>query len=101
MIIKIRAIRKFISKENKIYALQSLKILENTKYQSNVFQMAWACKEEEAMDIIGKHMGIMRLEKKKELSEIYSKLIFLRHGQNWTDVKWTTHWGVTFVTMWD
>ena len=53
------------------------------------------------MDIIGKHMGVMRLEKKKELSEIYAKLIFPQQGLNWTDVKWTTHWGVTFVTMWD
>ena len=63
--------------------------------------MAWASKEEEAMDIIGNHMGVIRLEKKKELSEIYAKLIFPHQGQNWTDVKWTTHWGVTFVTMWD
>ena len=38
--------------------------------------MAWASKEEEAMEIVGKHMGVMRLEKKKELSKIYSKLIF-------------------------
>ena len=53
------------------------------------------------MDIVGKHMRVMRLEKKKELSEIYSKLIFPQQGLNWTDVKWTTHWGVTFVTMWD
>ena len=53
--------------------------------------MAWASKEEEAMDIIGKHMGVMRLEKKKELSEIYAKLIFPQQGLNWTDVKWTTH----------
>ena len=63
--------------------------------------MAWASKEEEAMDIIGKHMGVMRLEKKKELSEIYAKLIFPRQGLNWMNVKWTTHWGVTFMTMWD
>ena len=63
--------------------------------------MTWASKEEEAMEISGKHMSIMRLKKKKELSEIYSKLIFPRQGQNWMDVKWTTHWGVTFVTMWD
>ena len=63
--------------------------------------MAWASKEEEAMDIIGNHMGVMRLEKKKELNEIYAKLIFPRQGLNWTDVKWTIHWGVTFVTMWD
>ena len=63
--------------------------------------MALESKEEETMDIVGKHMRVMRLEKKKELSEIYSKLIFPQQGLNWTDVKWTTHWGVTFVTMWD
>ena len=64
--------------------------------------MAWASKEEEAMDIIGnKHMQSMGLEKKRELSELYCKLIFPRQGHNWTDIKWTTHWGVTFVTMWD
>ena len=44
--------------------------------------MAWASKEEEAMDIIGKHMGVMRLEKKKVLSEIDSKFIFPRQRQN-------------------
>ena len=37
--------------------------------------MAYASKEEEAMDIIGKHMDVRKLEK-KELSEIYVKLIF-------------------------
>ena len=42
--------------------------------------MAWASKEEEAIDIIGKHMSVMRLEKKRELSEIYSKLIFPWQG---------------------
>ena len=63
--------------------------------------MAWTSLKEEAMDIIGKHMRVMKLEKKRELSEIYAKLIFSRQGQDWTDVKWTTQWGVTFVTMWD
>ena len=63
--------------------------------------MAWMSLEEEAMDAIGKHMRVMRLEKKREVSKLYSKLIFPKQGQNWTDVKWTTHWGVTFVTMWD
>ena len=53
------------------------------------------------MDIIGKHIRVMKLEKKRELSKIYSKLIFSCQGQNWMDVKWTTHWGVTFVTRWD
>ena len=42
--------------------------------------MAWVSLEEEAMDIIGKHMHIMRLEKKRELCEIYSKLILPRQG---------------------
>ena len=63
--------------------------------------MAWASKEDEFMDIVGKQMGVMSLAKKKELSESYSKHIFPQQGLNWTDVKWTTHWGVTFVTMWD
>ena len=63
--------------------------------------MAWASKEEEAMDIIGKHMQVMSLKKKRELNEIYSKLIFPKQGLDWTDVKWTTQWRVTFMTMWD
>ena len=44
--------------------------------------MAWTSLEEEAMDIIGKHMQVMRLDKKRELSEIYTKLIFPRQGQD-------------------
>ena len=63
--------------------------------------MAWESLEEEAMNIVSKHMHEMRTEKKKELGELYSRLIFPRQGQDWTNVKWNTHWGVTFVTMWD
>ena len=63
--------------------------------------MAWASKEDEVLDIVGKQMGVMSLEKKKKLSESYSKHIFPQQGLNWTDVQWTTHWGVTFVTLWD
>ena len=63
--------------------------------------MAWETCEEEAMNIVRKHMHKMRIEKKKKISELYSRHFFPRQGQNWTDVKWTTHWGVTFVTMWD
>ena len=44
--------------------------------------MAWTFKEEEAMDIIGKHMQVLRLEKKRELNKLYSKLIFPQQGQN-------------------
>ena len=46
-------------------------------------------------------MREMRAKKKKELIELYSRLIFPKQGQDWTDVKWVTHWGVAFVTMWD
>ena len=63
--------------------------------------MAWETHEEEAMNIVFRHMRKMRIEKKKEINELYSRHLFPRQGQNWTDVKWTTHWGVAFVTMWD
>ena len=63
--------------------------------------MAWKTCEEEATNIVSKHMRKMRVEKKKEISELYSWHLFPRQGQNLTNVKWTTHWGVTFVTMWD
>ena len=63
--------------------------------------MAWASKEDEFLDIAGHQMRVMSFERKRELSESYSKHIFPQQGLNWTDVQWTTHWGVTFVTMWD
>lgn len=47
------------------------------------------------------HMGIMREDKKRELNELYSQLIFLELGNVWSIVKWTTLCGVMFVTMWD
>ena len=63
--------------------------------------MAWASKEEEAMNLVHKHMGVMKVNKKRELNELYTRLIFPLQGNGWADVKWVTHWGVTFVTMWD
>ena len=64
--------------------------------------MAWeTCKEEAMNVVINKHMHKMRIEKKKEINEFLSQHLFPRQGQNWTNVKWTTHWGVTFVAMWD
>ena len=42
--------------------------------------MAWESCEEEAMNIVNKHMREMRTEKKKELNELYSWLIFPRQG---------------------
>ena len=45
--------------------------------------MAWESHEEEAMDVVSKHMRVMRIEKKKGLSELYSRLIFPRQGQDY------------------
>ena len=52
------------------------------KTQPNVFKMAWTSLEEEAMEVIGKYMRVMRLERKRELSELYARLIFPRQGQD-------------------
>ena len=43
--------------------------------------------EEEAMNIVSKHMRKMRIEKKKEINELFSQHLFPRQGQKWTDVK--------------
>ena len=53
------------------------------------------------MNLVHQHMGVMKVDKKRELSELYARLIFPLQGNGWTDVKWVTHWGVTFVRMWD
>ena len=61
------------------------------------------------MSIVCQYMGVMKEEKKRELSEIYSQLIFPKKENEWSmeirtawdNVKWTTLYGVTFVTMWD
>ena len=44
--------------------------------------MAWESSEEEATNVVSKHMQEMRIEKKKELNELYSQLIFPRQGQD-------------------
>ena len=54
-------------------------------------------------------MMMLEEEKKRELSEIYSQLIFpkkenewsMEIGIAWDNVKWNTLYGVMFVTMWD
>ena len=48
------------------------------------FQMAWTSKEEEAMSIVCQYMGVMKEEKKRELSEIYSQLIFPKKENEWS-----------------
>ena len=63
--------------------------------------MAWESNEEQAMLVVKDHIKVTDEKKKLELSELYTKLIFPLQGNLWTDVKWTTKWGVTFVTMWD
>ena len=63
--------------------------------------MAWASQEEEDLHHIGQHMGVMEVEKRRELSDLYTRLIFPRQNHTWSDIKWTTLWGVTFITIWD
>ena len=40
--------------------------------------MAWATKEEEALEVLVQHMRVMDEEKKEELSDLYTCLIFSR-----------------------
>ena len=53
------------------------------------------------MNLVCQHMRVMEVNKKRELSELYTRLIFPLQGNGWDDDKWITHCGVTFVTMWD
>ena len=64
------------------------------------FQMAWANKEEDAIEIVIQHMRVMDEDSKEELCNLYTCLIFPRQNHTWDDIKWTNIWGVTFVTMW-
>lgn len=53
------------------------------------------------MFFIRLHMSVMPIEKKKELSEIYSHFIFPNQGNVKNDIQWNKHWGIIFVTMTD
>ena len=64
------------------------------------FQMAWTTKEEEAIGIVVQHMRVMDDGSKEDLCDLYTCLIFPRQNHTWDDVKWTSLWGITFVTMW-
>ncbi len=62
--------------------------------------MAWASTEDEALNLVGQHMRVMRNKSKIELCNLYSNLIFPNQGDAWANDQWTNAWGVTFVTMW-
>ena len=49
--------------------------------------MAWTSKKEEAMYLVRLYLEVMKVDKKKELSELYSCLIFSRPRHSWSDVK--------------
>ena len=61
------------------------------------------------MYLVEQRMGVIKDNRKEELSEIYSQLIFFERvkvwsmecGDAWDFFKWTTHKGVAFLTMWD
>ncbi len=46
-------------------------------------------------------MSVMQENKRNELRELYTRLIFPRQGDTWSSTKWTTCGGITMVTMWD
>ena len=53
------------------------------------------------MYLVRLHMGVMQERKKEELKDLYARLIFPQNGNAWSNLKWTTTYGVTLVTMWD
>ena len=57
-------------------------------------------KEEEAIEIVVQHMRVMDEERKEDLYNLYSCLIFPKRNHTWNDIKWTNLWGITFITMW-
>ena len=42
--------------------------------------MAWVSKEEEALEIITQHMKVMDEDKKGELNDLYTCVIFPKHN---------------------
>ena len=42
------------------------------------FQMAWATKEEEAIEVVVQHMKVMDEDSKEEFCNLYTHLIFPR-----------------------
>ena len=62
--------------------------------------MAWMTKEEEDIEIVVQHMRVMDEERKEDLYNLYSCLIFPKRNHIGNDIKWTNLWGITFITMW-
>ena len=64
-------------------------------------EMAWESPSEEVMSIVGNHMAVMDLENRVRMCERFADIFFPYRLESWGHAMWVTHWGVTFVTMWN
>ena len=64
-------------------------------------EMAWESPAEEVMSIVGNHMAVMDLENRVRMCERFTEIFFPNRLESWGHAMWVTHWGVTFVTMWN
>ena len=62
--------------------------------------MAWESKEAEVLSIFVDHTRTLDFTMKKNMSEIYTRMWFPNLGQSWSETKWVTSEGVTYVTIW-
>ena len=63
--------------------------------------MAWESRADEVMPIVGNHMAVMDDENRIRMCEIFAEIFFPNRHESWGHAIWVTHWGVTFVTMWN
>ena len=53
------------------------------------------------MSIVENHMNVMDFEMKEKMYHLYEELLFPSPSDYWSNAKWTTSMGVTYITMWD
>ena len=58
--------------------------------------MAWNSTKDAALNVIGLHMGVMKPERKQELSDFYAQNIF---GPDRERIQWDRRWGIVFVNL--
>ena len=46
-------------------------------------------------------MAVMDLDNRVRMCEIFADIFFPNRLESWGHAMWGTHWGVTFVTMWN
>ena len=63
-------------------------------------RMAWESKEAEVLSIAVKHWGVLDDEMKKKMCDTFTLQWFPNLGHSWSETKWVTQGGVTYVTLW-